>query len=110
MKRKSICKILISILIFVSLVAGTLFAVGYFYYAKIIRNYLVETVSKESKGLYRVEIGDLSLNVLDGNLTIDRFLLQPDTANYQANSGKDTISPLLIRIRINQFRIDLSMN
>ena len=87
------------------LLAGALFAIGYFYYAGIIRNYLIETVSRESKGLYKAEIGSLSLNLLAGNLTIDQFSLLPDTALYRKQSLTDTLSPLLIKLTINQFRI-----
>ena len=105
MKGKTIRKIILWILAIVILLAGVFFAIGYFYYAKIIRNYLIETVSRESKGLYKVEIGSLSLDVVLGNLTIDRFSLIPDTALYRSRSKTDTISPLLIRMTINQFRI-----
>ena len=87
------------------LIAGIFFSIGYFYYSKIIRTYLTEIVSRESKGLYKVEIGSLSLNILSGNLTVDRFLLLPDTAYYRAHSHTDTSSPLLIRLNIKQFRI-----
>ena len=87
------------------LIAGIFFSIGYFYYSKIIRTYLTEIVSRESKGLYKVEIGSLSLNILSGNLTVDRFLLLPDTAYYRAHSQTETRSPLLIRLNIKQFRI-----
>ena len=103
--KKTIRRIILWSLAFFIIIAGTLFAVGYFYYSRIIRSYLVETVATESKGLYKVEIGDLSLNIADGNLTIDRFALLPDTAFYRTHAGTDTLSPLLIKLTINQFRI-----
>ena len=103
--KKTIRRIIFWSLAFFIIIAGTLFAVGYFYYSRIIRSYLVETVATESKGLYKVEIGDLSLNIADGNLTIDRFALLPDTAFYRTHAGTDTLSPLLIKLTINQFRI-----
>ena len=105
MKRKTIRNIILSLLAVLVLLAGVLFAVGYFYYSKIIRTYLIETVAKESKKLYQVEIGNISLNILDGNLTIDRFSLLPDTAAYRTLSKTDTLSNLLFRLTINQFRI-----
>jgi hypothetical protein len=105
MKGKTIRKIILWILAVIIVLAGIFFAVGYFYYSKIIRGYLTETVERESKGLYRVEIGNLTVNVLLGDLTIDRFSLVPDTAFYRANSSSDTQSPLLIHLAIDQFRI-----
>ncbi len=105
MKAKTIRNIILWILAVLILLAGIFFSIGYFYYSKIIRSYLTEVVSRESKGLYKVEIGSLSLNILSGNLTIDQFLLLPDTAYYRAHSLTDTCSPLLIRLNIKQFRI-----
>ena len=105
MKRKTIRNVILSLLAIFFLLAGVIFSVGYFYYSKIIRTYLIETVSRDSKKLYQVEIGNLSLNILDGNLTIDRFSLLPDTAAYRILSKTDTLSPLLFRLTINQFRI-----
>jgi hypothetical protein len=86
-------------------VAGILFTIGYFHYAKVIRKYLVESVSRESKGMYKVEIGNIYLNILAGNLTVDQFSLLPDTAFYRAHSQTDTLSPLLLRLNIKKFLI-----
>ncbi len=105
MKTKTIRKILIWILAILILLSGILFAVGYFYYAKIIQNYLTETVKRESKGLYTLEIGSLSLNILSGNVTIDKFSLVPDTAFYKIHSHTDTLSPLLFKVILDKFRI-----
>jgi hypothetical protein len=105
MKRKTILKIILWTLAVLLLISGSLFSIGYFYYAKIIRSYLIETVSKESKGLYKADIGSLSLNILAGNLTIDKFALVPDTALYHSRYHTDTLSPLLIQFKIDQFRI-----
>jgi hypothetical protein len=105
MKAKTFLKIILWFLAVVVLLVGISFAIGYFYYGKILRNYLTETVSRESKGLYKAEIGGLSLNVVLGDLTLDKFSLIPDTAFYRAHAHTDTMSPLLIRLTINQFRI-----
>lgn len=105
MKAKTIRKTVIWILAVLIVLLGIFFSIGYFYYAKIIRTYLIETVNRESKGLYQVEIGSLSLNLLAGNLTIDRFSLLPDTAFYRAHSNTDTLSPLLIQLTVKEFRI-----
>ncbi|MEI7896220.1 MAG: hypothetical protein WCJ26_04240 [bacterium] len=105
MKAKTIRRIIFWFLAVFVLIAGIVFSIGYFYYAKIIRNYLTETVSRESKGLYKAGIGSLSLNVLSGNLTIDRFSLMPDTARYRVLSLTDTTAPLLIRLNLEHFHI-----
>ena len=105
MKGKTVGKIILGFLAVLILLAGILFTIGYFYYGKIIRNYLIEAVSRESKGLYKAEIGSLSLNLLVGNLTIDRFSLVPDTALYRARSNSDTLSPLLLKITVDKFMI-----
>ena len=105
MKLKMIRKIILWLLAVMILLAGIFFAIGYFYYAKVIRTYLIETVSRESKGLYKVEIGSIHLNIAAGNLTVKRFSLIPDTAFYRAHSSTDTLSPMLIRLNIDQFLV-----
>jgi hypothetical protein len=105
MKAKTIGKIALWLVAVLILVAGILFSIGYFYYAKILKNYVIEAVSRESNGLYKADIGKLYINVIAGNLTIDRFSLLPDTAFYRAHSHTDTLAPMLIRFTINQFRI-----
>jgi hypothetical protein len=105
MTLKTIRKIFIWTLAGLILVAGILFAIGYFHYAKVIRNYLIEAVNRESKGMYKVEIGNIYLNILAGNLTVDQFSLLPDTAFYRAHSQTDTLSPLLLRLNIKKFLI-----
>jgi len=67
MKRKTILKIVTWSVAILILLAGILFSVGYFYFSKIIKSNLTEAVKKESKGLYQLEIGSLSFNVLSGN-------------------------------------------
>ncbi len=98
-------KIILWLLAVMILLACIFFAIGYFYYAKVIRTYLIETVSRESKGLYKVEIGSIRLNIAAGNLTVKRFSLVPDTAFYRAHSNTDTLSPMLIRLNIDQFLV-----
>jgi len=105
MKGKTIRKIVIWFLAILILGAGILFSIGYFYYAKIIKTYLTETVKKESKGLYQLDIGSLSFNILSGNLTLDKFSLEPDTAFYHAHSKTDTMAPLLLKVNLDKLRI-----
>ena len=105
MKRRTILRIIFWFLAILVVVVAAIFTTGYFYYSKIIRRYIIETVAAESKGMYRAGIGNLSLNVLDGDLTIDRFSLLPDTTFYLAHAGSDTLTPLLIKMTLDQFRI-----
>jgi hypothetical protein len=105
MKTKLIRRIILWSLAAVILLAGVIFSIGYFYYSKIVRTYVIETVSRESKGLYKAEIGNLALNLITGNLTINRFSLLPDTSFYKAHSLSDTMAPLLIQLKIKQFHI-----
>jgi hypothetical protein len=105
LKRKTIFKIVIWFLAILILLAGILYSVGYFYSSKIMKSYLTEAVKKESKGLYKLEIGSLTFNVLSGNLTIKKFSLVPDTAFYRIHSCKDTMAPLLVKIKLEKINI-----
>ena len=106
-KRKSgkILKIILWISVILLLLIGGLFTYGYFYYGKIIRSYLIETVARESKGLYRAELGSLYINILNGNLIAKDMQLIPDTALYRKEFDYDTVSPMLFRLKIGHFRI-----
>ena len=87
------------------IILATLFSIGYFYYSRIIKSYLIETVIRQSNGLYRAEIGNLYLNVLAGNLTIRRFALIPDTALYQRKVKTEALSPMMIHLTIDEFKV-----
>jgi hypothetical protein len=105
MKGKTIRRIILWTIAALLLLAGVLFTIGYFYYSRIVRNYLIETINRESKGLYNVTIRNLWVNVLAGDVTIDHFSLQPDTAWYHAHVQNDSLAPLVFAMRIDQFRI-----
>jgi len=105
MERKTILKIVIWFLAVLILLAGILFSVGYLYYSKIIKSYLSEAVKKESKGLYQLEIGSLSFNVLSGNLTFARFSLIPDTSFYRTHPHTDAMSPVLVKLNLDNIHI-----
>lgn len=105
MQKKRILKIVLGVLIILLLLAGAVFAYGYFYYGKIVRIYLTEAINRESKGVYRAEMGDLTLNIIAGNLTIKDFKLIPDTSLFRKRTATDTLSPLLFRLKITEFRI-----
>lgn len=105
MKRKTIFKIIIWFLAILILFAGILFSVGYFYFSKIIKSQLTEAVKKESKGLYQLEIGSLSFNILSGNLTFNKFSLIPDTSFYRTHSHTDTQAPFFVKLNFTRIQI-----
>ena len=105
MKRKTILKIVIWFLAVLILLAGILFSIGYFYFPKIIKSHLTEAVKKESKGLYELEIGSLSFNVLSGNLTFNKLSLIPDTSFYRTHSQTNTKAPLYVKLNFSRIQI-----
>ena len=104
-KRRKIWKIIIGIAVFFLLVMVTLLGIGYFYYGKIIKAFLIETVHRESNGIYHAEIGKLYLNVITGALTVTDVALIPDTALYRRKYGSDSLSPMLFQLKMNLFRV-----
>jgi hypothetical protein len=110
MKWKTLLKIFLWTLGVVIVLTGAAFAYGYFYYGEIIRTYMIERIDKDSKGLYKLEIGDLNLDVVLGHITLKDFRIIPDTALYHKRHMNDTITPLLFGIGVKQFMIrDLEM-
>ena len=105
MKAKTIRRIIFWALGVLVVVLATIFSIGYFYYGKILKNLVITTIDRDSKGLYKAEIGSIYLNLLAGDLTIRNFKITPDTGLYHARSASDTLSPLLIGIKIDRFRI-----
>ncbi len=105
MARKTILKIVIWFLAVLILISGILFSVGYLYVSKILKSYLTEAVKKESKGLYQLGIGSLSVNVLSGSLTFKKLSLIPDTIFYLTHSQDDTLSPLLVKVDLDKIQI-----
>jgi hypothetical protein len=104
-KGKRALKIILWAVLCLFVIAGALFTYGYFHYGSLIRTFLTDAIYRESKGIYRAEIGSLYLNVLDGNLTVKNVEIAPDTALYRRMSATDTLSPVLFRLKINRFRI-----
>ena len=104
-KLRKILKIFLWFIIPLVLLTGGIFTFGYFYYGKIIRNLLIENVKNGSRGLYRAELGSLYLNILDGNLSLRRLELIPDTGFYRKQANKDSLSPLLFRLYVDHFNV-----
>jgi hypothetical protein len=104
MKRKKIFKIVAWVLAALLVVIGGLFSIGYFYYGELIRDYVVSAIKRDSKGLYEAEIGKISLDIVNGNLTVHQFSLTPDTSLYRKD-GSDSLVPLLLKMSIREFSI-----
>jgi len=72
---------------------------GFNYFGeKLLRKYLKERVAKLSEGLYDVDFGKLTLNILTGKATIEEFEMSPDTVLYNKMKAKGTIRKSLYRI------------
>lgn len=105
MRTKLILKIILWFIAVIFVFSAAAFTYGYFYYGEIVREFVIKTIERDSKGIYRADIGSISLNILAGNLTIKKFELIPDTALFRKKAVTDTLSPILIRLRIAEFRI-----
>lgn len=86
-----------------------LLSVGYlwqhFYGEKWVKQYAEEMVRKESDSLYTLSIGDLSINLIAGRITVRNFELVPDTVVYQRLKKKGHVPPFLIRFRVSALKI-----
>ncbi len=98
--------VVLVIILLLFLLAGGVFFVGYYYYGKIIQTYVSETVKQESNGLYKAEVGNIYLNVIEGSLKVRDLKLLPDTALYRQVAVRDTLSPLLFSLSIDRFEIN----
>lgn len=105
MNKHRIYKVVLWLSIILFLIAGAIFTYGYFYYGKIVKNYLIETVNRESKGIYRAEMGDLTINLIAGNLSIKNLQLIPDTSLFRKAIHKDSLSPLLFLLNMDEIQI-----
>jgi hypothetical protein len=104
-RKRLFLKIVFWFLGILFVILSALFLYGYFYYGKIVKGFLTEAVSRDSKGIYKLEMSDLSINLVSGNLTLKGFKILPDTALFRVKALTDTLSPILISLSINEFRI-----
>lgn len=102
---RRILKITLWIFLTVIILLGIAFAAGYFYYGEWIRKYIITAVQQESKGIYRVEIGAISLDAVNGNFKVRNFRVSPDTALFRQIHSGDSVAPLLFDLRIDEFNI-----
>jgi len=97
--------ILIGIILLVILVIGAASVYVYYYGNQLIKDYLITTVARSSKGIYRLEMKRLNLNIVTGRININGFRLIPDTALYNKMEETDTLSPMLIAINLEKLQV-----
>lgn len=66
----------------------------------IIRDQLESAIRKKSKGLYIISYGELSLDEINGNLSVENLSIAYDSNKYI--SLKENIPPTLFKIRVPQ--------
>jgi hypothetical protein len=103
-------KIILLIFAIILVLTTAVFFAGYFYYGNLVRKFIVEAVDRESRGIYKADIGGVYLNLLSGDLTVRNIKLIPDTSGYRNRLAGDSLSPLLFglsmeRITVEDFRI-----
>ena len=96
--------ILVIVILFFLLMGG---ASVYLYYKgnDLIKGYLVNTVERSSKGIYHLELEKLNINLFNGRINLWGFHLIPDTTLYNQLSLTDTLSPMLIDVKIDKFQV-----
>ncbi|MCX6243440.1 MAG: hypothetical protein NTU98_01940 [Bacteroidetes bacterium] len=102
---RRILKTVAWIIIFILLIIAGASLYTYYRGNVLIKEYLTTTIAKSSKGIYKVEMKSLVLNVINGKITISGFRLIPDTALYRKMSMTDTLSPMLLAISIKKFQV-----
>jgi hypothetical protein len=71
----------------------------------IIRAKLEKAITEKSQGLYAVRYADLSLDEVNGNLSVTGLSIDYDTVKYQALVQNQDIPPLLLRISVPEIKI-----
>ena len=97
--------IILGIVIFILLVIAGASLYTYYRGNQLIRDYITTTIAKSSKGIYSVEMEDLSLNVITRRISIDGFRLIPDTLLYNKLAETDTLSRILFDIKMKEFLV-----
>ena len=97
--------IILGTVIFILLVIAGASLYTYYRGNQLIRDYITTTIAKSSKGIYSVEMEDLSLNVITRRISIDGFRLIPDTLLYNKLAETDTLSRILFDIKMKEFLV-----
>ncbi len=78
--------------------------VGYFYWGSLIKETIKSAISRETKGLYKADIGYVYYGIFSGNLHIRNLTLIADTAIYNAMDPDSTPS-LLIGLHVGKLTV-----
>ncbi|MBN1198393.1 MAG: DUF748 domain-containing protein [Bacteroidales bacterium] len=105
-KLKRILLWIMAILGGIILVAGI---IGYFYGNSFIKRTLEEAVQRETKGLYKADIGSIYYGLFNGNLYVRKMTITPDTSVYNA-MDPDSAPAMLISLSVKFMKvIDLQL-
>ena len=107
MKRRSkwIKITLLSITGGILLILGIVFTFAYFKGSQVLKKYLTETVYKGSRGLYRLETGDLHITIIPGWISIRDVALIPDTALFRKWQMADSSVSKLFSVNISMIQV-----
>lgn len=100
-KLKRIFSWTVSILLGILLIFSI---IVYFSWNRLIKITLIEVVQKETKGLYRAEIGSVYYGLFNGNLNIRNITLIPDTAVYNT-MNPDSAPAMLIGLHVRKLTV-----
>jgi hypothetical protein len=107
--KRSWWRILLRIIVIVVILFCLLLGAAsiYIYYKgnDLLKEYLITTVNKSSKGVYNLKLEKLKINILTGRINLSGLHLVPDTAVYSLRSKTDTVSPMLIDAKIAAFQV-----
>lgn len=103
-KRSKITRILLWI---ASILGGIIILFGifvYFYWRSMIKGTLEEAVQRETKGLYKADLGSIYYGIFNGNLYIRKVTITPDTTVYNA-LDPDSAPAILASLKIGYLTI-----
>ncbi|MBE0646637.1 MAG: DUF748 domain-containing protein [Bacteroidales bacterium] len=103
-KRSKTKRILLWIL---GILAGIILVIGvvvYFYWSNLIEGALEDTVKRETKGLYKADVGSVYYGIFGGNLYIRKLSLMPDTAVYNA-MNPDSAPAILFGLTVRKITV-----
>ncbi|MGE5423749.1 MAG: hypothetical protein ACM3N9_00210, partial [Syntrophothermus sp.] len=77
----------------------------HFYGEKWVKQYAENLIARESDSLYSLKIGDLSINLIAGRVTITDAELIPDTNVYKRLKAKGHVPPFLVHAKFTSLKI-----
>jgi hypothetical protein len=75
------------------------------YKKAIIRRELEKAITKSSKGLYRIRYDDLSLDEINGSLTVKNMFMAYDSTKFNELEKKGTAPSVLVKIQIPEINV-----